>query len=237
MNLDFNWVKVDNVNKFIYFNYFIFSSGLAFFEKYAFEFVVELVNSEKYTDYKIIIDQSSEPITNAGIQSLKNNYLNNYKLIAPCLKNKEVYFISDNSSKEFKEWIKEEFGWKHITYHFHFNNIVTATFTELPKKLKSDSYKKKIIIINGNMDNDHKRLAKKMMTDLNLWDISYWSFGDDSNFGMEIYQYSKDLFMIFQKLLPLFENSFLYVVTETSSDNTYTDTNIRVDFMSKMRSE
>ena len=234
MQIDFNWVKVDNINKFIYFNYFIFSSGNMFFEKYAFDFVIELVNSKKYTDYKIIIDQSSEPISNAGKQSSTNGYLNNYKLIAPHLKNKEVYFISDNSSKEFKEWIKKEFGWKHITYHFHFSNIVTNLFLEFPIKTKSDSYKKKIIIINGNMDNEHKSLAKKMMTDLNLWDISYWSFGDNTNFGMEIYQHSKNLFMIFQKLIPLFENSFLYVVTETSADNTYTDTNIRVDFMSKM---
>jgi hypothetical protein len=93
---------------------------------------------------------------------------------------------------------------------------------------------KKIITFNGNADNEHKQFVKKMMTNLNLWDISYWSFSNDSNFGMEMYQHSKNLFLIFNKAIPLISKSFLYLVTETVCDNFYTNTDIRIDFMSKM---
>mgnify|MGYP000238648185 CR=1 FL=1 len=44
----------------------------------------------------------------------------------------------------------------------------------------------------------------------------------------------KKLFLIFNKAIPIVSKSFLYLVTETVCDNFYTNTDIRIDFMSKM---
>jgi methylase of polypeptide subunit release factors len=194
-----------------------------------------LSKCEIYKDYKIILNQSSEPITNAGFQSNQNKYLENYKRIKDLLVNRDVYLISDNLNKQFKNWIKLEFGWNHLTYHFHFDIDITITeFLKYPIEYKTNDFNKKIITFNGSMDNEHKQFVKKMMTNLNLWDISYWSFSNDSNFGMEMYQHSKNLFLIFNKAIPIVSKSFLYLVTETVCDNFYTNTDIRIDFMSKM---
>ena len=237
MQINKNAVSVNHTYKYIVINYYLFSSGTGVntFEKYGFEFIYWLSNSEIYKDYKIVINQSSEPISNAGFQSHQNKYLENYKKISHLLSNKNVYLINDNSTQEFKNWIKNELGWNHLTYHFHFDtNIALTEYIKYPIEHKNNDFNKKIITINGNTSNAHKQFIKKTMTNLNLWDISYWSFSNDSNFGMDIYQYRMDLFKIFNKAIPLFSKSFLYVVTETICDNFYTDTNIRIDFMSKM---
>ena len=84
------------------------------------------------------------------------------------------------------------------------------------------------------MHNTHKPMVMKMFTDLNLWDSSHWSFNLHTNFGMEIYRDKDDLFQIFQNLVPLFNDSFLYIVTETVSDNYYKNFNVEMDFLSKM---
>lgn len=230
-------VGVNHKHKYIVINYYLLSSGTGvnFFGKYGFEFIYWLANSETYKDYKIIFNQSSEPITNAGFQSNENKYFENYKTIHSLLINREVYLITDNYSQEFKNWIKKEFGWNHLTYHFHFDIDITLTdYIQYPIEYKTNDFNKKIITINGNISNPHKQFVQKMMTNLNLWDISYWSFCNDSNFGMEIYQYKNDLFLIFNNAIPLLSKSFLFLVTETICDNVYTDTNIRIDFMSKM---
>ena len=230
-------VGVNHIYKYIVINYFLFSSGTGVnsFQKYGFEFIEWLSKCEVYKDYKIVLNQSSEPITNAGFQSNENKYLENYKRIKDLLVNRDVYLITDNLSKEFKNWIKLEFGWNHLTYHFHFDvDITISEFLKYPIEYKTDDFNKKIITINGNTSNEHKQFVQKMMTNLNLWDISYWSFSNDSNFGMETYQYKNDLFLIFNKAIPLISKSFLYLVTETTCDNFYTNTDIRIDFMSKM---
>ena len=134
------------------------------------------------------------------VPNYENKYLENYKRIKDLLVNRDVYLISDNLNKQFKNWIKLEFGWNHLTYHFHFDIDITITeFLKYPIEYKTNDFNKKIIIFNGNVDNEHKQFVKRMMTNLNLWDISYWSFCNDSNFGMEMYQYSKNLFLIFNK--------------------------------------
>lgn len=237
MYINKDMVGVNHTYKYIVINYSLFSSGTGVntFEKWGFEFMEWLSKCEIYKDYKIILNQSSEPITNAGFQSNQNKYLENYKRIKDLLVNRDVYLISDNLNKQFKNWIKLEFGWNHLTYHFHFDIDITITeFLKYPIEYKTNDFNKKIITFNGSMDNEHKQFVKKMMTNLNLWDISYWSFSNDSNFGMEMYQHSKNLFLIFNKAIPIVSKSFLYLVTETVCDNFYTNTDIRIDFMSKM---
>jgi len=84
------------------------------------------------------------------------------------------------------------------------------------------------------MQNEHKPKIQEMFTELNIWDISYWSFGDITNFGMDVYKDRYDLNQIYLNLIPLFDNSFLHIVSETISDNYFLYLKIRMDFMSKV---
>jgi hypothetical protein len=137
--------------------------------------------------------------------------------------------------EEFSNWIWDEFNFKVLTYHFHFNKqVVNDSFYDDVPNIRTNSYEKKFIIINGNVQNEHKPKIMYAFTELNLWDNSYWSFDKLTNFGMEIYKDRQDLFRIFKNLKTLFDKTFLYIVTETIADNFYMNTNIPMDFMSKM---
>jgi hypothetical protein len=231
--------KVDHENKVVLLTFGLFHSGthISTYEKFGERFLNWLVNNPKYNDYKIAIDQSSEPLCNAGFQSQGNKYFWNYKRTSQIFKtkNREVWFISDSTGEEFSNWIFKEFGFKTLTYHFHFNDMVVNTcfYKDVPN-IRTNSYNKKFIIINGNVQNEHKPKIMYTITELNLWDNSYWSFDKLTNFGMEIYKHKQDLYQIFKNLKPLFDKTFLYIVTETIADNFYMNTDIPMDFMSKM---
>jgi 23S rRNA G2069 N7-methylase RlmK/C1962 C5-methylase RlmI len=234
-----NLAKVSHQQKVIMLSYGLFQSGtrVSTYEKYGGRFIKWLVNNSMYDDYRIVINQSSEPICNAGIQSLGNHYFENYKDASKIFKtkNREVWFMCDSDGEAFSKWIFEQFGFKTLSYHFHFHRHVVhdAFYNGIPS-IKTKPYEKKFIIINGNIQNEHKPKAMNLFTQLNLWDDSYWSFNHFTNFGMEIYKDRTDLYRIFKNLIPLFQKSFLYIVTETVSDNFYMNTNIPMDFMSKM---
>ena len=234
-----NLAKVDDENKVLSISFGLFQSGthISTYEKFGENFLNWFVNNPKYDDYKIVINQSSEPMCNAGIQSQGNNYFWNYKRASQIFKkkNKQVWFICDSAGEKFSNWIWDEFNFKVLTYHFHFNkHVVNESFYNDIPNIKTNSYEKKFIIINGNVQNEHKPKIMYAFTELNLWDNSYWSFDKLTNFGMEIYKHKQDLFQIFKNLKPLFDKTFLYVVTETISDNFYMNTDIPMDFMSKM---
>jgi hypothetical protein len=234
-----NFAKVNHNNKVILLSYGLFHSGTRVntYEKYGEKFVQWLVQNPKYTDYKIVINQSSEPLSNAGIQSMGNRYFENYKLASKIFKtkNREVWFISDSDGEDFANWIFKELGFKVLTHHFHFNEFVlNNSFHGSEPTIRQIPYDKKFIIINGNIQNEHKPKAMDLFTELNLWDTSYWSFDKMSNFGMDIFKDRSDLYKIFKNLIPLFNKSFLYIVTETVSDNFYMNTDVPMDFMSKM---
>jgi hypothetical protein len=233
------FAKVDDENKVVLLSYGLFHSGtnISTYEKFGESCLNWLVDNSKYDDYKIVINQSSEPLCNAGVQSQGNRYFWNYKQGSEIFKkkNKQVWFICDSMGEEFSNWIWDEFNFKVLTYHFHFNKQVVhdSFYNDIPN-IRTNSYDKKFIIINGNIQNEHKPKIMYAFTELNLWDNSYWSFDKLTNFGMEIYKHKQDLFRIFKNLKPLFDKTFLYVVTETISDNFYMNTDIPMDFMSKM---
>jgi hypothetical protein len=220
-------------SEFIVLNYLLFGTKCS--EYGSMDFLLWLLQNENFKNHKIVINQSSEPLSNAGKQSNQNLYYNTYYRISELLKNREVYFISDMFSSDFDDWVKNTYGWKHIPYHFHFDVYHTLShYTNVPLNKNKNSFKKKIITVNGNMQNEHKPKIQEMFTQLNVWDISYWSFDDISNFGMDIYKDRYDLNRIYLNLIPLFDNSFLHIVSETVSDNYFLNTNIRMDFMSKV---
>lgn len=228
--------KVNHTHKLIVLYYGLFHSGthINTYEKYGEQFLYWLARSSEYDDYKIVIDQSSEPLSNAGMQSHGNKYYWNYKSAGKILKDREVWFISDSDSPEYSNWIKTEFGFNAIPYHYHFHNHVCERFYEQEPTIRGEGYDKRFIVINGNILNPHKPKIMELFTELNLWDESYWSYDKFSNFGMDIFKDRWDLFKIFENLKPLFHKSFLYIVTETVSDNYYMDSNVPMDFMSKM---
>lgn len=237
LHLSESLAKVNHNHKSIVLNYALFSSGtgVSAFEKYGRSFVEWLVQNRLYDEYSIYISQASEPLTSAGHQSDINQYFNNYKFIKGLLENRKVTLISDSDSDEFSKWIQTEFGWETIPYHWHFSQkCVYDRFYKGGVEWRTDEYKKRFITINGNMVNDHKPMVMKMFTDLNIWDSSHWSFNQHTNFGMEIYKDKNDLFQIFGNLVPLFNESFLYIVTETVCDNFYQNSVVPMDFMSKM---
>lgn len=231
-----NVAKVNDEEKVIVLNYGLFHSGthISTYEKYGELFLKWLVNNEKYTDYKIIIEQRSEPLCNAGFQSDGNRYYWNYQSAVNLLKDREVWFLYDSCGEKFSNWIKEKFGFNLITHHYHFSKKVLDRFYVEEPTIRTNPYDKKFIVINGNVQNEHKPKLMNIFTELNLWDDSYWSFHNFSNFGMDVFKDRFDLFQIFHNLKPLFDKSFLYIVTETVSDNFYIDTDIPMDFMSKM---
>ena len=237
--VDKNLAKIDHENKVLLLTYGLFHSGthISTYEKFGEKFLNWLVNNPKYDDYKIVINQSSEPLCNASAQSKCNRYFENYKLSSKIFKrkNREVWFIYDSDGEAFSNWIFEQLGFKTLSYHFHFHRkvVYNSFYNEIPS-IKIIPYDKKFIIINGNIDNEHKPKIMNLFTELNLWDISYWSFSNFTNFGMDIYKNRTNLFKIFKNLIPLFEQSFLYIVTETVSDNFYMNSNVPMDFMSKM---
>ena len=104
-----NTAKVNHNDKTIVLNYGLFHSGTRVntYEKYGEKFVKWLVENPKYTDYKIVINQSSEPLCNAGMQSIGNRYFENYKLASKIFKtkNREVWFMSDSEGDDFVNWI------------------------------------------------------------------------------------------------------------------------------------
>jgi len=234
--IDENIARVSHSDKLIVLHYGLFHSGtnISNYEKYGEQFLYWLVRNEKYDDYKIVIDQSSEPLCNAGMQSHGNRYYWNYKSAAKILRDREVWFISDSDTPEYTNWIKTTFGFNTLPYHFHFNNHVCDSFYFEEPEIRNSQYDKRFIIINGNIENSHKPKAMELFTELNLWDDSYWSYDKFSNFGMDIFKNRWDLFQIFRNLKPLFHKSFLYIVTETISDNYYMNSRVPMDFMSKM---
>jgi hypothetical protein len=237
LNINKSYAKVNHSKKKIVLNYCMFSSGrgVSTFERWGKEFVIWLSNQPQYNDYHIYISQTSEPLSSAGVQSEGNQYFQNYKRIAHYLKGREVTLISDSDSPAFSSWIWERLGWKTLPYHWHFSQMCTyESFYKGGVTHRIEGYTKRFITINGNMQNEHKPMVMKMWSDLNLWDSSYFSFHPHQNFGMKIYRDKDDLYRIFGNLIPLFKKSFLYVVTETVSDNYYEGTNIPMDFMSKM---
>ena len=237
--IDKNFAKVDHENKVVLLIYQLIQSGISIstYEKFGEKFLNWLINNPKYDDYKIVINQSSEPLCNASAQSKCNRYFENYKLSSKIFKrkNREIWFICDSDGEAFSNWIFEQLGFKTLSYHFHFHReVVHNSFYGGIPSIKTIPYNKKFIIINGNIDNEHKPKIMNLFTELNLWDVSYWSFSNFTNFGMDIYKNRTDLFKIFKNLIPLFEQSFLYIVTETISDNFYMNSNVPMDFMSKM---
>ena len=220
-------------SKFIVLNYLLF--GAKCLEYGSMDFLLWILKEENFKNHKIVINQSSEPLSNAGKQSNENLYYNRYYTISELLKDREVYFISDMFSPDFDDWVKNEYGWKHIPYHFHFDWYHTLSYNScIPLNKNKNTFKKKIITVNGNMNSEHKPKIEEMFTNLNIWDISYWSFGNITNFGMDVYKDRYDLNQIYINLLPLFDNSFLHIVSESVSDNYFLDTKIRMDFMSKV---
>lgn len=235
--IDTSLAKVNHQTKTILLNYSLFSSGtgVSTFEKYGRGLVKWISGNEEFEGYHIYISQTSEPLSSAGFQSEINRYFENYKSITDSLKHHTVTLISDSDSLEFSEWIKSELGWETIPYHWHFSQkCVMDRFYKGGVEWRSEDYKKRLITINGNMNNTHKPMVMKMFTDLNLWDSSHFSFHQHTNFGMEIYRDKDDLFQIFGNLVPLFNQTFLYLITETVSDNFYDNSNVPMDFMSKM---
>jgi SAM-dependent methyltransferase len=73
-----------------------------------------------------------------------------------------------------------------------------------------------------------------LWTELNLWENSYWSFNESSNFGDGFLDVRLDLFAVWNFGAEKLEKCFLHLITETVSDNYYVNTKIRMDFMSKM---
>ena len=237
LRIDKSSAKVNHSKKSIVLYYGMFSSGtgVSTFERWGRDFIQWLVNQSEYNDYHIYISQTSEPISSAGIQSEGNRYFENYKTISGILKGRGVTLISDSDGEEYRSWIKEELGWEHITYHWHFSKRCTYdSFYKGEVSHRIEPYTKRFITVNGNMGNSHKPMVMKMFTDLNLWDASYFSFNPHTNFGMEIYRDKDDLYRIFSNLAPLFHQSFLYIVTETVESNYFNGTRIPMDFMSKM---
>jgi hypothetical protein len=85
-----SFAKVDYENKVVLLSYGLFHSGthIGTYEKSGERFLNWLVNNPKYNDYKIAIDQSSEPLCNAGFQSQGNKYFWNYKRASKIFKTK-----------------------------------------------------------------------------------------------------------------------------------------------------
>lgn len=237
LHLSESLAKLNTKNNNIVLSYSLFSSGtgVSTFEKYGRNFIEWLSKKEEYRGYKIYINHASEPISSAGQQSHLNGYWRNYKYISNILKGWDITLITDSDGNLFRNWIKSELGWGVITHHWHLSQkCVWDRFYKGGVEWREDEYKKRFITINGNMVNEHKPMVMKMFTDLNLWDSSHWSFNQHTNFGMEIYRDKDDLFQIFGNLVPLFNESFLYIVTETVSQNFYDDSDVPMDFLSKM---
>lgn len=217
-------------------NYGLFTAGVKIqgWDTWGKNFLEWFIQKPKYKGYRIVIAQYSEPLSDAGQQSESNKYLLCYEGVAKILKDRDVTFISDYSSDEFREWMKTEFGWKTHTYHFHFDTDITLNdFISQPIRSKSELFERRFMCINGNMVNEHKPKMQKVFTTENIWNDAYWSFGEITNFGMEIYKDKNDLFRIFNNLIPLFDKSFVYLVTETCAEQFITGTNIPIDFLSK----
>jgi len=214
---------------------FMQGAGVDTFNKHTIEFIYWLIDQEKYKGYKIIIYQSSEPLSNAGFPSIANSYFESYKWVSEKLKDYEVWFISDSTGIEFENWIFKEFGWKTLTYHYHFdtdNCLIEYINTPINKNI--DGFSKYIFTCNGNMTAEHRLLVRGLWNELQLWDKSYWSFGDISNFGKKFSKIRLDLNEIWNYCLPKINDCFLHLVVESVCDNYYRDTNIRMDFMSKV---
>jgi len=233
-------VKVNHKDKVIVIYYNIFSEVYHNSQKIITnrgkKLISWLCTQENFFDYKIVIYQSSEPISNAGMPSSENEYLKKYLQIKDLLAKFNVWLISDMNSDEFANWVKSNLGWNHLTYHFHFDFFLPTNQNYLINNIKERTlpFSKDFFTCNGNMSSKHRILIKKMWTELNLWDNSYWSFADSSNFGEKFLDIRLDLFAVWQYGLRKLNNCFLHIVTETIYENNFWDTNIRMDFMSKL---
>lgn len=228
--------KVNHADKVIVISYGVFMQGVSVdsFNRFGREFIIWLANQKKYKEYKIIINQSSEPLSNAGFPSIANKYIQSYKWASEILKEFNVYLITDSYGDEFDNWVKKEFGWKHLTYKFHFDATnCLQDYISYPIKTPN-GFERDVFTCNGNMAAKHRELVKNLWTELNIWEKSYWSFNESSNFGNGFLNIRFDLFGVWYFALDKLEKCFLHLVTETVSDNFYTGTKIRMDFMSKM---
>ena len=228
--------KVNHADRVIVISYGVFmqGEGVNTFDKWGTSFIIWLSKQEKYKNYKIVINQSSEPLSNAGQPSLANKYLDSYREVSKILRGFDVYLITDSYGIDFDNWIKSEFGWKHLTYRFHFDTT-NCLQNHINKKIQQPvGFEKDIFTCNGNMSAKHRILVKNLWTELNLWENSYWSFNESSNFGDGFLDVRLDLFGVWNFGAEKLEKCFLHLITETVSDNYYVNTKIRMDFMSKM---
>jgi len=228
--------KVNHADGVIVISYGVFMQGESVntFDRWGTSFIIWLSKQEKYKNYKIVINQSSEPLSNAGQPSLANKYLDSYREVSKILRGFDVYLITDSYGIDFDNWIKSEFGWKHLTYRFHFDTT-NCLQNHINKKIQQPvGFEKDIFTCNGNMSAKHRILVKNLWTELNLWENSYWSFNESSNFGDGFLDVRLDLFAVWNFGAEKLEKCFLHLITETVSDNYYVNTKIRMDFMSKM---
>jgi len=230
-----NAARVNHTDKVIVISYGVLMQGVGVdtFNRWGEEFIRWLAKQNRYRDYKIVINQSSEPLSNAGFPSLANRYWDSYKVVSQILTGFDVYLVTDSSGSDFDKWIWKELGWKHLTYRFHFDTtICLATYINRRIGIPT-GFERDIFTCNGNMSAKHRILVKNLWTDMNLWEKSYWSFNESSNFGDGFLDVRLDLFGIWNFAADRLEKSFLHLVTETVSDNFYNDTEIPMDFMSK----
>jgi hypothetical protein len=228
--------KVNHADKVIVISYGVFMQGQSVntFDRWGAEFISWLSKQKHYKEYKIVINQSSEPLSNAGMPSIANKYIQSYKWVSETLKGFDVYLITDSYGDEFDNWIREQFGWKHLTYRFHFDTTNCLQNYINRKINQPNGFERDIFTCNGNMSAKHRILVKNLWTEMNFWEKSYWSFNESSNFGDGFLDVRLDLFGIWNLAADKLEKCFLHLITETVSDNFYTGTKIRMDFMSKM---
>lgn len=230
-------ISVNHKTQVIVLSYGIFmqGAGVDTFNRRGRDFIIWLGKQKKYERYRIVINQSSEPLSNAGWPSVANSYYESYKWASIILKPFDVWFVSDSIGEEFENWIYSEFGWKCLTYHFHFDvSDCLHTYINFPLKQRGTPFVKDIFTCNGNMESKHRALVRDLWNENDFWDKSWWSFGDKSNFGGNFSEIRLDLNGIWNSALPKIEDSFLHLVVETVWDNFYMNGDIRMDFMSKM---
>jgi hypothetical protein len=228
--------KINHNDKYIVISYcmLMHGKGVDVWNRNGKKFIEWFLEQSQWADYKIVLNQASEPISNAGFPSIANNYVNSADWLSIKLTGRDVYLISDSYGEEFDEWIKTRWGWKHLTYRFHFDmDICIYKHYQHPIKKPRTEFEKPIFTCNGNMITAHRILVKQMWDECGLYDDSYWSFADISNFGEKFSDIRFDLFGIWEYSLPLLNNSFLHLVTETCYENFYDGTNIPINFMSK----
>jgi hypothetical protein len=170
--------KVNHADKVIVISYGVFMQGQSVntFDRWGAEFISWLSKQKHYKEYKIVINQSSEPLSNAGMPSIANKYIQSYKWVSETLKGFDVYLITDSYGDEFDNWIREQFGWKHLTYRFHFDTTNCLQNYINRKINQPNGFERDIFTCNGNMSAKHRILVKNLWTEMNFWEKSYWFF-------------------------------------------------------------